>query len=207
MTDYYILELWDPALPGFVSGGKYYIGTEEDMRNVAFEMEKADKYEETRNAIFAYLGGDHKATHHIAYQEIPILERATFVSEYKCSIKAPAWTHLNTWGFTYDLKANSALVSQIIVRRRNNYYRCLRVWFDNLKYESVTGKWDKLWDFFLGHGFLLDIAVKPYGNFTINNLLYVVEEIHKDRETAEMALTDPTKIDYKPFCDEIFADG
>ncbi len=207
MIDYYILKLPDPSLPEFVSGEKLYIGTEEDMLHIADKMEKSNVYEKTRNGITEYFNGNHGATHNIGYGDIPLLEPALPINEHTSQVDDLSWTHENTWHCKYRMKADSAAITQIVVRRRLNYYRCLRVSFDNLSYESVSKEWTVLSDFFLGHGFILDVTKMADDRFRICNRLFVVEEIHSKRQTAELALSDPSKIDFKPFCDEIFGDG
>lgn len=205
--DFYILRLWNPALPGYISGDKIYVGTEGDIRAAVLAMQKDNGYADTQKAVTAFLTGDYTATHNIAYKEIPALEPVHFISDFKCSLGVTQWEHINTWGCPYNIRWESALVSQIVVRQRLKYYRCARIWFNKLEYESVaTGKWTRLGDFIMGNSFLLDFIKRPNNSFTLNNILYVVQEEHAIRADAEQAMTCPDRLNFKPFFDEIFGD-
>ena len=96
---------------------------------------------------------------------------------------------------------------QIIVKYKRKYYRCVRAWFKNLCYESVSGKWTLMGDFYLGPAYLFDVKDEPGEGRTMNNLLYVAEEVYAKLEDAEDKLLSEEHLVFKGFCDDIFADG
>ena len=89
----------------------------------------------------------------------------------------------------------------------SSYYRCVRAWFKNLCYESVSGKWTLMGDFYLGPAYLFDVKDEPGEGRTMNNLLYVAEEVYAKLEDAEDKLLSEEHLVFKGFCDDIFADG
>ena len=206
---YYIFQLDDPACPGFCSFNKLYVGTEATLNTVASNLEKEQHYPETVAALRSYFKGNHNATHNTAYSEMKILTPIKVVSEHKMAFDKKQWTHINIWGFPYEMKCDSGLIHQIVFKHDKKYYRCIRAWLKNLCYESVAGNWNQLTDGFWGNAAILDVAFTPDSTeFTFNNLLYVVEEIYKDALHAAVDdITDIDKITMKGICDEIFADG
>lgn len=206
---YYIFQLDDPATPGFCSFNKLYVGTEADLMHVANNLEKENHYPETVAALRSYFNGNRDATHRIAYSTMKILTPIDIESEHKISFGEKKWTHINIWGFPYEMKCDSGITHQIVFKHDDKYYRCIRAWLKNLCYESVNGEWHQLTDGFWGNYSILDVSFMPdKKNFTFNNLLYVIEEIYEDE--VKKAIDDlllEEKIEMKGICDEIFADG
>lgn len=146
---YYVLNLWDYGTPAFVSLDKMYVGTEAEICTAIEAMKTEEKEAETVAAVERYFAGDKTATHNIAYRDIPILEPCTRVASSTLNLGEYSWEHTNVWGFPYFLKCDSVEVKQIIVKYKRKFYRCVRAWFKNLCYESVTRKWELLGDFTL----------------------------------------------------------
>lgn len=206
---YYIFQLDDPATPGFCSFNKMYVGTEETLNIVASNLEKSGSYPETAKAIRDYFKGNHSAKHRIAYQTHNVLEPIKIESEHKKFVENMKWTHINIWGFPYEMKCDSALIHQIVFNYEGSTYRYIRAWLKNLCYESVSGNWSPLDDGFWGNDSILYVASVPDStDFTFTNLLYV-EESHYENDvpTAIKDMLDDEKIELKRICDEIFADG
>lgn len=206
---YYMLNLDDPATPGFCSFNKLYVGTEETINTVANNLEKAGQYPETVQAIRSYFKGNHAAEHRIAYRTEKVLVPITVDSEHKTSIENRRWIHINIWGFPYEMKCDSAMFHQIIFTKKETTFRCVRAWLKNLCYESFGGNWEKLNGGFWGNASILDISMVPGSeDFTFNNLLYVEEEHYEnDAVSAINDMLNDEKIELKKICDEIFADG
>ena len=72
IKQHFVLNLWEPAAPAFCSFAKPYVGSRHDLLKVAVNMKNADPQSETAKAIQEYFGGNHEATHKIAYQEMAI---------------------------------------------------------------------------------------------------------------------------------------
>ena len=68
-NQYYALQLWDPALPGFCSGSKTYYGMEDTLTALAEKMIAEDKYADTGKAILDYFNGNKDAKHSVASNE------------------------------------------------------------------------------------------------------------------------------------------
>ena len=205
---YYILNLWDYGTPAFVSCDKMYIGTEADMRVVLEQMKQSEtRSEQTIEAIERYLAGDKIATHNIAYNEIPVIEPCTRIASSTLTLGAYSWEHINVWGHPYVMKCDSSEVMQILIKHKRKYYRCVRAWFRNLCYKSGSGRWSLLGDFYLGPAYLFDVKDNPGEGRTMNNLLYVVEKKYDKLDDVDDELLSEEHLDFKGFCDDIFADG
>ena len=208
MTEkYYVLNLWNYGTPAFVSFDKMYVGTEAEIRTAIESMKKAEKNDETVAAVERYLAGDTTATHNIAYRDIPVLEQCRRVASSTLTLGEYSWEHINVWSFPYYMKCDSAEVKQILVEYKGKYYRCVRTWFKNLSYESVSGNWSLLGDFYLGPAYLFDVDDKKGVGRIMNNLLYIVEEVYINLNEAEDKLLSEEHLIFKGFCDDIFGDG
>jgi len=204
---YYILNLWDYGTPAYCSYSKMYIGTEAEIRTAIEAMKKEDKNSETVVAVERYLSGDKTSTHNIAYHEIPALEPCSLVASSSLSLGEYSWEHINVWGFPYIMKCDSAEVKQIIIKYKRRYYRCVRAWFNNLCYESVSGRWSPMGNFYLGPAYLFDVVKAPGKPRIMNNLLYVVETEYDDLQKTDDEILSIEHLNFKGFCDDIFADG
>lgn len=206
---YYVFQLDDPATPGFCSFNKLYVGTEETLKAVASNLEKSGSYPETARALRDYFKGNHSAEHRIAYRTQKVLVPIKIESEHKKFFENKKWTHINIWGFPYEMKCDSALIHQIVFNYDGNTYRCVRAWLKNLCYESVGGNWNPLNEGFWGNDSILYVASVPDStDFTFTNLLYVEESHYEDDvPTAINDMLTDEKIELKRICDEIFADG
>ena len=203
---YYLLRLWDPALPPFVSGDRMYIGSESDIQATMASIEKRGVSQETLEAYKRYVSGDKTATHSIAYRTVPILEKVKVIRSSIMSIGEHKWEHINTWNYPYYVKCDSAEITRIIVKYKKKYLRCYKVIFKNLRCENVDGTWYKLDTFFIGNQFLVDVQHLTESDFTITTLLYEAETQHDTLEEAD-DIDRSDNIDLKFFCDEIFGDG
>lgn len=208
MTEkYYVLNLWNYGTPAFVSFDKMYVGTEAEIRTAIESMKKEEKNNETVAAVERYFAGDTTATHNIAYRDIPVLEQCRRVASSTLTLGEYSWEHINVWGFPYYMKCDSAEIKQILVEYKGRYYRCVRAWFKNLRYESVSGNWNLMGDFYLGPAYLFDVVDKPGEGRTMNNLLYVVEKAYENMDDADDEFLSEEYLDFKGFCDDIFGDG
>ena len=208
MTEkYYVLNLWNYGTPAFVSFDKMYVGTEAEIRTAIESMKREGKNDETVAAVERYFAGDTTATHNIAYRDIPVLEQCRRVASSTLTLGEYSWEHINVWGFPYYMKCDSADVKQILVEYKGRYYRCVRAWFKNLCYESVSGNWSLLGDFYLGPAYLFDVDDKKGVGRFMNNLLYIAEEVYVNLNEAEDKLLSEEHLIFKGFCDDIFGDG
>lgn len=204
---YYAFFLDEPASPAFCSLDKMYVGTAEELLTATNRLEADGRYLDSVKAVREYLNGNRKAVHSIAYQERPALEPVKLVSESKLLVPEKEWEHLNAWRCPYEMKISGAVISQIIVKHENKYYRCVRAWMKDLSYQAADDSWDRLDGDFWGNRSILDVSILPDGHFQINNLLYVVEDIHKTIEEATMNIQNPECLVFNKICDEVFGDG
>ena len=203
---YYALRLWCPATPPFVSADRIYIASASEMQKAMDAMDDSECCQETVKAYKRYMSGDKTATHNIAYRDIPVLEKVDLICTSIILIGEHQWEHINSWGYPYEMKCDSAEIKRIVVKYDNQYLRCYKITFKNLYTELVEGEWQRLNHFFLGNHFLLDVQYPTDDDFTITTFLYETEGIYDTLEEAN-AIDKKDNIDFKFFCDEIFGDG
>ncbi|MFR8872558.1 MAG: hypothetical protein ACLVHV_03255 [Oscillospiraceae bacterium] len=118
-----VLNLREPAAPAFCSFLPNPMGgsIDDDLLKVAVNMKNADPQSETAKAMQEYLGGNHGATHTIAYQEIMTsCSRKSIGYIMVMTLPGRTWEHLNVWGLSLQMKFDAAEVSQIIDALRWN---------------------------------------------------------------------------------------
>lgn len=204
IKQFFVLNLWEPAAPAFCSSTKPYAGSKYDLQKVAANMKNADPQSETAKAIQEYFGGNHGATHKIAYQELLVLTPVRVLASSKMTLPGRTWEHLNVWDCPYTMKFDSAEVSQIIVRSDGKYHRCIRAKFTDLCYEGIKGEWRPVGSVLFGNASVIETNSEAG---TFENLLYVQEDVSDAKEQLEAKLNNPDAIVFDRICDEVFGDG
>ena len=204
MEKHYVLKLWEPAAPAFCSFAKPYVGSKHDLLKVAANMQNADPQSETAKAIREYFGGNHGATHKIAYQELPVLTPVRVLASSKITLPSRVWEHLNVWDCSYKMEFDSAEVSQIIVRSDGKFHRCIRAKFTDLCYEGIKGEWRPVGSVLFGNASVIETDL---GAGIFENLLYVLEDVSDTKEQLKAELNNPARIIFDRICDEVFGDG
>ena len=203
---YYVLELDEPAEASFCSFSKQYFGTLKDMEIVMKAMEEEGNYENTVAAWKEYQAGNHDAKHSVAYASRFLLRPVKLIATAEAELKRRKWDHINAWNFSYPMKISGGFASQVILKYENKYFRCIRAMLKDLKYEGVTDEWNEISSIW-GNAVVIKKELLPKGHYTINNLLYVIEDEHDSLEGLEDLLYNPDEIKFDKICDEIFADG
>jgi len=62
-------------------------------------------------------------------------------------------------------------------------------------------------NFYLGPAYLFDVVKAPGKPRIMNNLLYVVETEYDDLQKTDDEILSIEHLNFKGFCDDIFADG
>jgi len=205
---FYLLNLTDPATPGFCSFNKMYVGTEKMINQVVDNFENNKSYPDTISAVHSYFDGNINAEHNIAYTQQKVLTPIRIEAEHKMKFGNMKWTHTNIWGFPYNMRCDSVNAHQIVFMYNKRYYRFIKVYLENLSYEGVRNEWIKLRGGFWGNDSVLNVYNIPSADsFIFNNLLFIEEECYDNSTLAVKDIYIKNKINFKKVCDEIFADG
>ena len=202
---YYAFYLDDPATPAFCSVPKLYVGRKNDFLRVADNLIQDDVYPETSAGIREYFDGKVGCSHIIAYQELPILQPVRVLEASELLVSEREWIHLNTWNCPYHMRFRSATVSQILVFIDEMFYRCIRVRFRGLSYESSYGGWKLIGESIFGHACVMDVCSEDACSF--GSILYVVEDNAETPEILLSRMKDPKNMVFDRICDEVFGDG
>ena len=204
---FYAFCLDDPAVPAFCSFSKLYFGTETDLLEVAGNLEKYGNYPETAAGIRSYFAGNTGVTHVIAYKEIPVIQPAEVLDSSKMQIGPYQWTHMNTWDCPYDLRFDSAIVSQLLLRYDGKVLRCIRARFSGLAYLAFADRWNPIGGTIFGHPSVLSIQPKPDGGYDFGTILYMCEDSAESPAELWTRLNDSNALIFDSICEEVFGDG
>ena len=204
---FYAFCLDDPAVPAFCSFSKLYFGTEADLLEVAGNLEKYGNYPETAAGIRSFFAGNTGVTHVIAYKEIPVLQPVEMLDSSEMMIGPYQWTHMNTWDCPYDLRFDSAIISQLLLRYDGKVLRCIRARFNGLAYLAYADRWNPIGGTIFGHPSVLSIRPKPEGGYDFGTILYMCEDSATSPLELWHKMHDPDALNFNPIIDEVLGDG
>ena len=179
----------DWSLPGFVSGGKSYYGTLEQIGELIMSIKEDERYKDDffhlKTAYERFVAGEQDVTHYVAYNEVPFLVSANVLGKAESVFKDHQWDHLNTWDCIYEMKCDRAESQHIWLSCQGAYIRCIQTNFANLFYDEeyrVKYSW----------GFPHQIEVEEN---IVSSRLFVVE---KEFENEAAAMLDQAAFQTSP---------
>lgn len=210
MDKFYCLYLDDYSGPSFTSWGKPYYGTLEDIQCLVDALAHNGKdhglsITELIGAIRVYLAGNHGVTHHVGYQEVPLLMPVSLLGTRRLSQEHFSWEHTNIWGCIYPMRCDAVTVDLYWVSGPEGFSRVERASFDNLVYMGGFDSWRPLRDGFWG----FPEMIKTDGD-TCSIRLAVIDKRFKNRDAAleDMAAAHAVSdVNFKRICDDIFGNG
>ena len=138
----------------FCSFGKYYFGTLGEIRAFinALDKEYKDSHRELVSAFRAYDGGQTDATHHVAFQEVPLLTPARLAHTEKVVLKNHAWDHMNIWQRAYKMRCAKVETEHLWLECDRECWRAVKIDFTKLRYKGLMKHWtylsnNMLWGF------------------------------------------------------------
>lgn len=205
---YYRLELTDYSAVSFCSFGKYYFGTLEEIRTFIdrLEKERGDSQRELVSAFRACEAGQTDASHHAAFQKVPLLTSAVLVHQESLVLEDYAWDHLNTWQSIYKMRCKKVESEHLWFECEGRFFRSVKAAFKELQHESALGGWkavteEMLWGF---------PCMIRGDSLQLQSMLAEPERGFSDLEALEhdwnAFMRNPVP-DYTGFCDDIFGDG
>ena len=215
-NQFYALQLDDYALPGFVSGGKYYYGSLTELDeyfNALQENKRArETHEETILAYKEFKDGNLDVRHTVAYNKVNLLEPIKVYSIDSVMIYDPfLWKHENIYGFPYFMKADAIIYDVIWIKHGSSYIRCVKPEFCNLSYcpNPANGvKYELMNNNFWGQPEIIYQKIRPNGEVVTSSRLFMKEKVFESKKDATRDVKALCGINnYAEFCNEIFADG
>lgn len=205
---YYRLALDDYSAAAFCSFGKYYFGTLDEICAFINTVDKEceDSHRELVSAYRAYEAGQTDATHHVAFQEVPLLTPTTLLHKEKIMLENYAWDHLNAWESVYKIRCKKVESEHLWLECEGRAFRAVKVTFKRLRYKGALGEWKPvngkvLWGF---------PCIIRGDSSQIQSMLAEPEREFSDLGTLEQDweafMRNPVP-DYTGFCDDIFGDG
>ena len=185
MGRYFRLELDDYSTPSFVSAGKYYFGTLEDI-----------------DGLFQAIRNDENKAEHKQY---PFLVPAKILGEDHSVLTDLSWEHMNTWDCPYVMKCDKAESTHLWISCQGQYFRCIQTKFANLQFDSF----DKTFMKFTGHAWGYPHQIEYDEPYT-RSRLWVMEKMFKNKSQA---LNDRINFMHAPdpifnfVLEDVFGDG
>ena len=208
----YAIPLDNYAIPAFVSGYLYYVGTLESINN--FLKKRIDNDIDIKNSL-EYLNKIKKFQKeqlienvNVSMIDLPIIKNVEIIKIIGFSYPNQfEWRHNNIWNFLYKMRCDDYKVEWIWVKIDDKFYRYIKCCFHNLFYsDEFFNTWKPLNSVFWGQPCLVAYNEK---NGTTYSELYIPDIILDDYNAV---LNDVNSFNFKTakfdnFCNEIFGDG
>ena len=205
--DYYAICLDAPGVPPFCSFPKQYIGSQEDLLKLSDNLDRDGAYPKTAAGIRSYFAGNTGVTHVIALAEIPVIKPVEVLDISELHLGERQWTHMNTWDCPYDMRFDSADVSQIIVRHEDKILRCIRARFNGLAYLAFAERWMPIGGTIFGHYSVLAIRALPNGGYDFGTILYMCEDSAECPVELWTKMHEPDALIFDTIIEEVLGDG
>ena len=203
---YYRLVLDDVAAPAFISVGKSYFGTMDEITRFIRALEAEHPSSRALISAFrAYEQGEHEVQHPVAYHNVPLLKPAVILHEEQHVLEDFAWEHLNIWSCTYNMRCSKVETIHRWVQCENSFRRVLYAHFTNLELDYAVEEWNVVGDMLWGYPEILH-----YDPPHIYNRLAEPEHTFDSLEELEkdwVKFCKEPRPDFSEFCNDIFGDG
>lgn len=200
MNKIYHIELDDYSTPAFVSFGKNYYGTMEDIEEFISKF-KDDENGELVKAFQEYKDGNRDVEITVAYKKRKMLEEVKIYGSKEINSGSFEWEHTNIWGFPYYLRCESLNSLHFWIKSGVILYRVIKAKFTNLQYKNAIGEWsdiNSIW------GFPHIIEFGMYNTLMVVEKMFdTVQELKNDMQNFN-SIED---MDFTSFCNDIFGDG
>ena len=131
----YEISLEDYSFPRYMSITKSYFGTKNDITDLIDHLRSdgsiRTRYNETIDAFLNY-EEDKIPVHSVAGRVFPILTPVQEISRFETKLEDHEWLYTTRNSEVYPFQADTVDICQILVRRKTDYVRCLRVQVSNL---------------------------------------------------------------------------
>ena len=201
---YFVLTMDDLATPGFCSWTKDFYGTLDEITEYIRRIPEGS-YETTKAALQEYLNGNTDVKHHICFHDRQLLTPVEVIKQERFELEQYLWDHKNIFDCIYKMKADMAVIEQMLIKSGDCYTRCVRCAFTDLQYMTEAPLhlgYRKMHDGFWGLPGMMHIE----GNQYILSL-YVLEKRYQNLEEALADMGKVEKLDLTDVCNEIFGDG
>lgn len=207
---YYSINLWDYALPSFISSSTKYFGTLEDIKAYIDELKELSQGEDIIAAFDEYMNGNHNVQISVAYSNMPFLQPVEMLYESASTGQQIQWTHKNVWGYDYNLRAAAYQNKHTWIRiGKKKYLRCIKPKLTNLEHENsfLENKWHPI-SSFCGQPGIIKITEKAEGEIIYEGMMYFIEHAFDSlADVEEDYINFKGEAEYKDFCNDIFGDG
>lgn len=203
MVKVYHIELDDYSMPAFVSFGKNYYGTMQDIEEFIskFKDDDNNEYSELVRAFEDYKKGNENVEITVAYNKRKMLEEVKVYGYREIISGSYQWEHINIWGFPYDLRCEGLKSKHYWIKNNDVLCRVIKAKFTKLQYKNAVNNWvniNAIWGF-------------PHIiEFGMYNTLMVIEkrfDTFKDLKEDMKQFKSIEDMDFTAFYNDIFGDG
>ena len=202
---YYAITLEDYSVPAYVSSTKEYFGTLDEITAFINSLRHDEYHKGLVEAFDKYCEGDINVKHYVAYNNYQLMHPVSLIATFEHELSETDYDHINIWGCPYYMRFKKAKMKHYWFKLGKDYYRCLKVIFEELQYQSRSGNWFCQEEGYWGHPYML--TFKPphtYNNLAVIEKIFCsVEEFNQDGEK----FNPEEDYDLTGFFNEIFGNG
>ena len=212
-NSFYAIEIDNCYWTGFPFSTIYFLGTLKDIENYIDLIIKRDKdldYYKNLIEIKNVIERSKIENNTTLIENNASLTPVTIYRLAGISSKKPySWEHINFWGFPYGMKCDGYDIKTIWCEINNSFYRMYDISMKNLEYNApgLSDNYKPL-GMYLGHPHLFSFENKNDAHIMKTNL-FIPEKIFDSEKglKEDVEKYKPHNIDFRTFCNEIFADG
>lgn len=203
----YQIYLEDYSKPRYISEGRPYFGTMDDIIDLMVFLEEEEstriRYAELADAISCY-DGNEEITHVVNGRKYPLLTEVNVLARHEIHLGEQHCLYTGYSGASYPIYADSVEVCQILVQDEMGYLvRCIKVSFTGLQICAHGIGW------YIPGGYskgFPGMITRKEGHHIMN--MYVTAQYYApwETETALKDLTNAEKIDLTAACKDILGD-
>lgn len=203
---FYALDLDNYALPGFVSGTKYYFGTLDMIKEYFDACRTENELTETARAFNKYLADDTETAHYAAYNTCKLVHEAEILGTREFYFTDHEWVTLNLYKCKYYFRADTLRVKESAFLTDGKSFTGMWIDAKNMEmgstirsgYHKINSPW----------GLPCYFKISEDGeNRRITSRLFTESKSFKPKEEALAYLNDEAAFSLNAIGFEIFGDG
>ena len=196
----YHIELDDCSTPAYVTLGKDYYGTMNDVEEFISKFKPGER-QDLIEAFREYKQGNSDVEIPVGFWKSKMLEEVKVYGKKQISYGEYEWKHINIWGFPYYMKCDAMQTSHYWIKDGKKLCRIIKAKFTNLQYKNAIDEYMKI-------GLIWGLPhIVEFG--TYNTLMEVEKRFDTVKELREnmSSFNSISDIDFTSFCNDIFGDG
>lgn len=200
--EFFIFELSDYAVPGFISWTKEYFGTLNDFRRLLDGCK--EERNDLRETFEKFAAGKSEIKHYAGQLEVQFARPTKLLDEKEFVLNKLAYSFQNVYNFIYKLRMTKATGRRCLFQSGEKFYVAFWARVERPRYQDDiidARRWIALDEPLMGHPGMIRVD----GKF-MENTLGVLEKTF-DSEAAAREYYVTAQLNWNRFYEEVFGDG